>query len=196
MLRCWHTTPHASPLPTGEGAGFEGPHRGSGGAEGWIFTRLPLMLCLVVGIICGSYYLVKRKALTERCANNLKRIYMALEMYEINRGTLPHLAFYPDDPLHDNDSLQVVLSKYGVSEKICVCPSAPSSHRELAVTYVWNVGLNGKSLHEPGRREWMLVELNALSAQVPAPHAGRYNVLFTDGKVEASKEPPAGLQGS
>jgi hypothetical protein len=42
----------------------------------------------------------------------------------------------------------------------------------------------------------MIVELNALSDAVPAPHFGAYNILNTDGSVKRSKQPPAELRGN
>lgn len=153
------------------------------------------MLVLFAGLAAGGFFVVHQKMLTRRCAGNLHRIYSALEMYEIDHGTLPRLAFFPDDPKQDNDSLAAALQPYGAGSDVCVCPAAPAYHRSLGLTYLWNVQLNGRKLHPPGPPTWMLVELDALSDQIPPPHLGRFNILYTDGQVRRSKIPPPDLRG-
>jgi hypothetical protein len=54
---------------------------------------------------------------------------------------------------------------------------------------IWNVRLNGKKIPRGEERQWMLVEMNALSTDVPAPHLRRYNVLYSDGAVEQVRRP-------
>ena len=39
-----------------------------------------------------------------------------------------------------------------------------------------------------------LVEVQAVSDSVPAPHFGHYNILYTDGRVESSAQPPPELR--
>jgi hypothetical protein len=119
-----------------------------------------------------------------------------LESYEIDQGTLPDLKFFPDDPLGDRRSLAVELARYGVERELCVCPAAPASIRRTGLAYLWNFRLNGKQLQSPGGRRWVLVEIHALSDQVPPPHLGRYHVLYTDGTIERSREPPPELRGN
>lgn len=154
-----------------------------------------LFVILILGCVAfGSYYYLDQREQRDKSDYNMRMVYMAFEWYEMDRGRLPELAFYPDDPRHDNDSLLVVLSKYGVNEEMTVCPTAPEVLQQLGLNYVWNVKLNGRKLHEPGMRDWMLVEMHALSDRIPAPHLGTYTILYTDGKVEHARTPPPGLQ--
>lgn len=153
---------------------------------------------VIVGLaiaLAAIYHILAQVRKTLACADNLKAVYRALELYEMDRGVLPKLAFYPDNPVEDGDSLRVVLEAYGAGGSACVCPHAPPNQQELGLTYVWNVRLNGRKIPPVEEREWMLVEMNALSAEVPAPHLGRYNVLYTDGTVERIKDPLTNLRG-
>ena len=162
-------------------------------AAGFAAPRFILLgLLLDLGVLAAGGYARERK-LDEACRRNLRRLYMALEMYEMDRGALPNLAFFPEEPRTEADSLRVVLEKYGAGGDTCVCPKTHPNHRRLGLTYVWNTKLNGGELHGPGTREWMLTEINGLSGQVPAPHLRHYNILYTDGWVQSSKEPPPTL---
>ena len=81
-------------------------------------TLLLTAICLLVAAVI--YVAVRQHTLALMCEDNMDRIYTALEMYEIERGTLPRLAFFPNDPVRDVDSLNVVLD-----ELSCSVPSAP-----------------------------------------------------------------------
>jgi prepilin-type N-terminal cleavage/methylation domain-containing protein len=160
------------------------------------FTLIELIvvvLLLSVGAAWSVHHL-KQGRLTRRCAEQLWHIYTALEMYEIDRGTLPRLAFFPNDPKQDADSLVTVIQPYTAGEGLTVCPALPEAQRALGLTYVWNVENNGRKLHPPGVPKWMLVEISALSESVPPPHRGHYHILYTDGQVELSDNPPADLR--
>lgn len=159
-----------------------------------MLLELVVVVLLVAGLAAGIAYYVRQRVLQRRCAEHLHQVYSAIELYEIDRGTLPRLAFFPDEPKQDNDSMLVALRTYGTGEPVYVCPALPPRHRALGLTYVWNVQLNGKKLHGPGAPSWMLVEVSAVSRDVPAPHLGKYNVLYTDGSVQALRNAPPGLQ--
>ena len=169
--------------------------RGTHSDHGFVLIELLALAAVLIGLAAGIYAFVHQNMLGKRCANNLRSIYAALEMFEVDRGTLPRAAFFPDDPKQDNDSLLVVLQPYRTQSDIYLCPAAPAVQKNAGLTYVWNVQLNGRKLHGSGPPMWMLVELNALSDAVPAPHLGAYNILYTDGSVQRSKAPPKGLRG-
>ncbi|MBN1269532.1 MAG: hypothetical protein JXB04_08095, partial [Kiritimatiellae bacterium] len=99
----------------------------------------------------------------------------------------------PEDARQDHESLRVLIEREGVSGEICVCPSSPALVREAGLSYVWNGRLNGQKLAGRSRPEWMLIEIHALSDQVPTPHGGGYHVLYTDGSVARVSEPPPDL---
>ncbi len=163
-------------------------------SSGFTLVELLFVLLILAGVAWGLYFLFHQRLLRLRCEENLVSIYAALDLYEIERGSLPRLAFYPDDPKQDQNSLITALQPYGVPNEAFVCPALPPSLQAQGLTYIWNVQLNGKKLRGPGAPTWVLVEMNALSATVPAPHLGHYNVLYTDGRVRSSREPPAGLK--
>lgn len=166
----------------------------SRGRRGLTLVEMLVALILLGAVVSVIGFFSRQQVRRNHCAKNLQAVYAALEMYEVERGSLPRLAFYPDDPKQDADSILVVLRPYRAGTDVYACPSAPPSLRNAGLTYVWNVRLNGKKLRGPGAPVWMLVEMNALSDTLPAPHLGRYNILYTDGRVAASKEPPPGLR--
>jgi hypothetical protein len=161
---------------------------------GFSFLRVLLLFVLFTAVGAGTHFYVQQKKLARQCFEHLHRIYAALEMHEIERGTLPNLAFFPDDPKQDPDSLVTALAPYESAPEMFVCPTAPPSHAELGLTYVWNIRMNSKKLQQSNPPEWVLVEINALSADVPASHLGKYHILYSDGTVQASSEPPPGLR--
>ena len=163
--------------------------------SGRIVGKLIVLLGLVA-IVCGLlWYLSAQTRRQQECADGLRKIYRALEQYEVERGTLPTLAYFPDDPQGDTDSLRVVLENYGADTSACVCPSVHPVLRDLHLTYIWNIALNGSRLVKSDQPRWMLVEMTAISSDLPAPHFSRYNVLYTDGSVKQSSAPLNELPG-
>jgi prepilin-type processing-associated H-X9-DG protein len=154
----------------------------------WLF-----LLAVLLAVAASALHAVHRRAEGRHCEANLRRLYSALELYEIDRGSLPRLALFPDEPKQDADSLLVALRPFGADAEVCVCPALPAGHRAIGLTYLWNVQLNGRKLKGPGAPSWMLVEISALSDNIPPPHSGGYNILYTDGQVQRSKTPPPGL---
>jgi hypothetical protein len=164
--------------------------------SGRIAVKLMVLIVAFSVAILVLYYALSRVRGARECRTHLQQIYRALELYEVDRGVLPSMAFFPDDPRQDTDSLRVVLEAYGVDPASFVCPSMPDTLADLGLTYVWNVQLNGKRLHQEGEEpRWMLVEISALSIDVPAPHLKRYNVLFTDGTIQTMRYPLKELRG-
>lgn len=161
-----------------------------------IKARRILILALCLTVLFGCLIMVMDE--TSRavdCSYNLRRIYQALDLYEMHNGALPELAFYPDEPLSDPSSIRVVLETYGPEEKTWTCPGAHKSIRETGLSYIWNTALGGTSLRSAAEKTWMLVELNGLSREVGRPHSGFCNVLFTDGSVERIRFPIDQLAG-
>jgi hypothetical protein len=169
--------------------------RTSSAKDGRIWFRLcALVAALGIAIIALLYFLVQIR-LTAQCEANLLAIYRALELYEMERGSLPNLAYYPDMPMEDADSLRIVLEPYGLSPECCVCPQSKPILRAAGLTYIWNVQLNGKRIPRGTNAVWMLVNIEALTDDVPAPHFGRYNVLYSDGVVRRVRDPMRELPG-
>ena len=109
------------------------------------------------------------------------------------RGALPDLAFYPESPQRGTDSLIRVLRKFGLEDN-GVCPSSPEAVAWTGLSYVWNPTLSGKRLEEIQEPVWMVVDIHAVSADVPAPHLGAYLVLYSDGSILETQDPPAVLR--
>jgi hypothetical protein len=166
-----------------------------GSEHGFVLIELLAVATALLGVAAGIYFVIHQNMMIRKCANNLRGIYTALEMFEIDRGALPRLAFYPDHSKLDNDSLLAALQPYGARTDIFICPAAPVIQKDTGLTYIWNVQLNGRKLRGSEPPAWMIVEMNALSDSVPAPHFGAYHILYTDGRVQRSKKPPAGLRG-
>ena len=78
--------------------------------QGFSLFVLVILLLLMVCLAAVFFWYKREQDYSDRCHKNLTRIYAALEMYELNLGELPSLAFYPADPLRDDNSLAVVLS--------------------------------------------------------------------------------------
>lgn len=163
--------------------------------SGSALIRLFLMTAAVFGLIGAIYYALLQVTETVRCADQLTRIYQAIELFEMDRGSLPKLAFYPDEPLTDPDSIRVVLEEYGVDPAAWICPASHPKIAQIGLSYAWNTRLNGANLKSFEQRQWMLVEINAMSDDVPSPHFCCYNVLFTDGTVERIHDPARELEG-
>lgn len=161
---------------------------------GFTFIELLVVLVLIACVVSIAWFVTRQVMMRKHCKQNLYAIYNAMELYEIDRGTLPRLAFFPDHPKTDKDSPLIALRAYGAGTEIYVCPAAPPYHQDIGLTYIWNVGLNGRKLHGTGAPQWMFTEMSALSDTVPPPHLGVYNILYTDGHVRKSKTPPEGLQ--
>ena len=51
------------------------------------------------------------------------------------------------------------------------------------------------NLRRNGPPVWMLVEMTAVSSDLPAPHLGQCNVLFTDGSIRRIRDPLKELPG-
>lgn len=149
-----------------------------------------VMLSVGIALVIGAiYYVLNEARHALACRENLRRIYGALEIYDMTHGALPRLAFFSREPLNDPESICVALEQYGLEPDVWVCPA---SHRVIArngLTYLWNTALNGRSLGSLSDRTWMLMNVQGLSRDVARPHLGYCNVLFTDGSVERIKFP-------
>ena len=163
--------------------------------RGQSLLKLLLLAVPLTAIGFGVHFLFREMRFSNLCLSNLRALYRALELYEMDRGTLPKLAYFPDIPTEDTDSLRVVLESFGATGSACLCPASAPGVQELGLTYVWNVRLNGKKIPRGDERDWMLVEINALSGDVPAPHLGWYHVLYTDGTVDRVRKPRSQLNG-
>ncbi len=157
---------------------------------------LLLLLVIIVVAVFGLFCLLTEKSKNRQiCEDNLKKIYRALEQFENDRGVLPTLAYFPADPQADSDSLPVALESYGADAHTCICPAMHLVLREMGLTYIWNSSLSGKRIPRSGAPVWMLVEMTAISSDLPAPHIHQFNVLYSDGSVKHVTNPLKELPG-
>ena len=153
---------------------------------------------VIIALLCGILWWSLRQARAEvghrlECRANLTQVYKALELYSLERGTLPNLAFYPESPQRGGDSLVKILRKFGLDHH-AICPSAPDAVAWTGLTYVWNPMLNGKRFEEIQEPVWIVVDIQAVSTEVPPPHLGAYLVLYSDGSILETQDPPAVLR--
>lgn len=131
---------------------------------------------------------------SERCEQQLKKIYEYLVLYELDNGGLPKFELYPEDPVENPDSLINRLSQIpGFDPDWLICPSAPAIIKTRGITYLWNTALNQSSLSYRDEVTWVLVDMQALVDKIPGPHFGSYHILYSDGRVERSPTPPHSL---
>ena len=157
------------------------------------FTLIEVMV--VMGIMmsqANNYGDVKRLAYQKACENNLRQLYLGLQMYAMESGGLPDAKFFAENPRKDPKSLYNVLgTNYQPS---LVCPVFPPSLKDKGCTYLYNDTLAGESLDSipDANKTWLLTELNAVSDKIPMPHPRGFNILYADGHIEiTSKLPPA-----
>jgi len=124
----------------------------------------------------------------------LEEIYRVLSQYEQQHGRLPALQMFPGNPEESESSLLYVLAQFDASPELAVSPSAHPVLRQHGLSYLWNTALNHGSLRDPKNEgTWVLVDIQALDDRVPGPHFGSYHILYTDGRVERSPQPPHSL---
>lgn len=135
----------------------------------------------------GSYAMVRNRTSEIQCLSNCRAIAQAIQLCSMTQGRLPKAAFYPKDP-NGKDSIMTLLKRHGAPPKLFKCPSAPSTIQTKGLTFVWNDKYSGKPL---GGGDWLMVEVNAVDPKAPAPHSGKYHVIYADGNVKATTERPS-----
>lgn len=149
-----------------------------------------LVVTTIMTSQANNYGNVTRLAYQKTCESNLRQLYMAFQMYDINNGALPQAKFYPKNPKKDPQSLYNVLpASY---RPLLVCPVYPPAIKDKGLTYIYNDNLAGRSLglvRNP-RETWLLTEMNAVYDEIPLPHPGGFHILYCDGHIEVTKEPP------
>lgn len=139
----------------------------------------------------GNYQYAINKANELKGLNNLRQIYLLLQVQGMTEG-LPAAALYPEgDPLKDPKS--IVRQIRNAPPQLFVSPFAPPALQEKGLSYAWNSALNGKALDAVPRTAWLLIDAAALIADPKIPKPGKYLVLYADGRTEAVSEPPADI---
>jgi len=161
-----------------------------------------LLVASIVGLIpIGVYMEAYKKAEASSCMSNLRNVYIAVQMYEMDFERMPDIKFYPKSA-SEKGSITEMLTHYIDDENVYICPAMPDELKEKGLTYIWNDNYNGKMLYSINDKaaKWLMTEMTAVKPEIPAPHNGAYNVLFLDGHVENVKRAvhihpsPAGLR--
>jgi prepilin-type processing-associated H-X9-DG protein len=158
------------------------------------FTLIEVMV--VTGIMmsqANNYGDVTKLAYQKACENNLRQLYMGLQMLAMDSEGLPDAKFYAENPKKDPKSLYNVLgANYQPS---LVCPVFPPSLKDKGCTYIYNDALAGQSLDSipDANKTWLLTELNAVSDKIAVPHLRGFHVLYSDGHVELTTKIPPSL---
>ncbi len=93
------------------------------------FTLVELLVVIVIigilaGLILPSIWNVQRKARSTECLNNLRQIYMGMELYRnANDGLYPYAAIMPSLHLNNLPRLCDVLKPYTGNPNVFRCPA-------------------------------------------------------------------------
>ena len=155
---------------------------------GFTLTEVLIVTSIISSISTGSYVMAKKKARDLFCQNNLKQIQHAIMMFSMqNNDRLPDAVFYPENP-DDPKAINNILKSY-CGAGVFICPSLPEELKKRKLTYIWNDEFSNKRAGG-GAKKWLMVEMTAVKPEIPAPHSGGYNILYVDGHIEQSKDPP------
>lgn len=155
-----------------------------------VFTPLFAFTLVEISVVTGILASVPKAQYGQALAQarqtevtiNLKQVYQCIVVYEASMGALPEACFYPEDARSSPKSILKILE---LPEKLLVNPALPESLVKRGLTYVWNEKVGGKALSgisEPAKT-WLLADMTVISADIPGPNQGKYNVLWADGSV-------------
>jgi len=158
---------------------------------GFTLVELMAVTTIVTSLPLGAYRAVG-KAKEVFCHNNLSQIYQALTIFMIeNNDRLPSACFYPENSTEPK-SIANILRPYLGTKEVFICPSLPGQLKEKGITYIWNDQFNNQSPdHIPNNdQQWLMMEMTAVSEEIPPPHSSGYSILYLDGHIETKPRPP------
>ena len=153
--------------------------------RGFTLGEILLVSTLVTSISLTTYHAI-RKGKEAQCLNNLRQIYMAVRMFEMDHGCLPSAKFFPSSP-SDPKGIHNILKDYGANRNIFFCPALPEQLNKYGTNYIWNDNVNGKDLSSLPSSTWLMTEMTAVSKRIPPPHGWGFGILYIDGHAEIGK---------
>ncbi|MFC1806421.1 Tfp pilus assembly protein FimT/FimU [Planctomycetota bacterium] len=136
----------------------------------------------------GNYRYGISKANEIRGLQQLRQLYMLIQMQAMTSG-FPKAAFYPKgDPLKDPTSIVRLVP--GAPKELFLSPFAPEPLRQKGLTYAWNDTISGRPAGSLPGNTWMLIDLAAFIADPNVPRPRKFFVLYANGKVDAVTHPP------
>jgi type II secretory pathway pseudopilin PulG len=147
------------------------------------FTLIEITaVATIISALSAGTYLGVQKGREAECLNNLKQIYQAVTMFEMDNGTMPPAKFFPSSK-SDKRGLHSVLAQYGIRGKVLFCPSLPEQLNNYGINYIWNDNLSGKSSGAFPASTWLMTEMTAVSKNVASPHMGGFAILYVGGNA-------------
>ena len=143
----------------------------------------------IVSALSVSTYMGAQKGRESQCLNNLKQIYQAISMFEMDNGHLPDAKFFPSSA-SDPKGLHNILNlgaQEQFQESIFFCPSLPEQLNIYGTNYIWNDELSGKSSDTLPRNTWLMTEMTAVRKDIPGPHTGRFAILYVGGNAQTGE---------
>ena len=150
-----------------------------------------LLVTSIIGVVPITVYMEAAKtAKAAHCLSNLRNIYLAVQMYEMDFDKIPNAKFYPKSPKNDPNSIVNILKNYLDDRSVFLCCAMPQELSKKGLTYIWNDTYNNKFLGSVRNKsaEWLMTEMTAADPNIPPPHHGCYNILFFDGHAASVKE--------
>ena len=169
------------------------------------FSLIELLLVIVIiamlaAMISPATAAIRKRADTTACANNLRQIGVAVQLYvNDNENRYPKIETDPlKDAVYEDQEgvggMLETLGKYGLTEDTLKCPAdmqrEQPAHGTYGLSYEWRPMVDGESRTAPsmvGRGGAMTVNpsrLRQVTDFFPV-HSGRRNLLFADGHVRS-----------
>jgi prepilin-type N-terminal cleavage/methylation domain-containing protein len=152
---------------------------------GFTLIEITAVAAIISALSAGTYLGVQKGRETE-CLNNLKQIYQAVTMFEMDNGTMPPAKFFPSSEA-DTRGIHRLLAQYGPRGSTMFCPSLPEQLNKYGTNYIWNDTLSGKNSGVVPASTWLMTEMTTVNKKISAPHMGGFAVLYVGGHAKVGQ---------
>lgn len=173
------------------------------------FTLIELLvtisiIAILITLVAPQAGRMIEKANTTKCANNLRQIGVAVELYaQDNNNRYPSIESMPTDPVYTADNsggpppkpMYEVLSPYGVTKDTLKCPSdvkGPNYFAKEGSSYQWVNVVDEELVSNPNiytrmgvrnpRSAWLM-----LARDYENVHNSHENRLYADGHIRSAR---------